>query len=321
MMASYMISEVRQLVPWIESLNKVSPQVAKDSAEQLGSALSTRDPPRWRPTTVCENSGDLASQRCRSPISFLSAESSAPESSACGPENHQEPTGEVANSVVPPNRYTKHEQVTFEAEPALKGQEATESLIESPSNLQKDTRDAPDSTRSDNLQAEPQDTPDAHLDSEGEGEERSDLSDGCKASLKEATNSALKSASFVGIEQHDAQPLVQDEGKKGDEDDENQRIDKDEEDTEGGEGQTEQVEDEEGASSAHRVESSVDGKREAPKTPYMKSARTQNEERSQEDARKSRASNSARVAGDVNYAHDVPSAEELANLQGTASPS
>jgi hypothetical protein len=71
MKASYMISEVRQLVPWIESLHESSLKVAGESAEQLGSALSTPDPPRWRLTTPRGNSGDLASQCCRSPISFL----------------------------------------------------------------------------------------------------------------------------------------------------------------------------------------------------------------------------------------------------------
>jgi hypothetical protein len=166
-MASYMISEVRQLVPWIESLNEVSPQVAGESAEQLGSALSTRDPLVWRPTTVRENSGDLASQCCRSPISLLSVESPAPESSACGPENHQEPTEEVANLSVPFNHDTEHEQATFKAVPSPRGQEAIESLLKSPSHLQKDTQDDLNKTRPDNLQAEPQATPDAHLDGEG----------------------------------------------------------------------------------------------------------------------------------------------------------
>jgi hypothetical protein len=74
---------------------------------------------------------------------------------------------------VPLNHHTEHEQATFEAESALKGREATESLLEIPSSLQKDTQDASDSTRSDYLQAEPHDTSDAHLDGEGGGEERS----------------------------------------------------------------------------------------------------------------------------------------------------
>ena len=155
---------------------------------------------------------------------------------------------------MPLNCHTEHEQATFEAESALKGREATESLLESPSNLQTDTQDALDSTRSDNLQAEPHDTPDAHLDGEGEGEERSNQTDRCEASLKEATNSALKSASFVGIERHDAQPLVQNRANKGNEDDENERTDKDEEGGEGGEEQTEQVEEEEGADADRFVE-------------------------------------------------------------------
>jgi hypothetical protein len=321
MMASHMISEVRQLVPWIESLNEVSPQVATESAEQLGPALSTRDPPGWRPTTLRGNSSDLASPRCRSPINPLSAESPAPESSVCGPETCHKQTEEGANSSVPLNRHTELEQATFEAESAPKGREATESLLENPSNPQKDTQDAPNSSRSDNLQAELQDTPDVHLDGEGEGEECSDRTDRCEASPKDATNSALKSASFIGIEHHDAQLFVQDEGKKGNEDDENERIDKGEEGGEGGEEQTEQVEEEVGASSAHLVEGSDDGEREALETLYVEPEPTQNEERLQEDAQGYRASDVARLASGVNNAHGVTPTEELVNVQGTASPS
>jgi hypothetical protein len=176
-----------------------------------------------------------------------------PESSLCGPENQQGRTEEIAISSVPLVCYTEHEQITFEAEPALKGQEPTGSLLERPSNLQEDTQDGPDSTKVDNLQAEPQATTDAHLDGEGEGKECRDQTDRCEASLEEAINSTMKSAAFVGTEQRDAQPLVQDAGKKSDGDVENERIDRDDEDREGGEQQIEQVEEEEGASSAHGV--------------------------------------------------------------------
>jgi hypothetical protein len=115
----------------------------------------------------------------------------------------------------------------------------------------------------------------------------------------------VKSAPFVGIVQHDAQPLVQDEGKKGDEDDENERIGGDDEDGEVGEQQTEQVEEEEGASSAHCVEGSDDVEREAPETPHMEPEPLPNEERLQEDAQGYRASDSTRLAGGVNNAPDV----------------
>jgi hypothetical protein len=185
----------------------------------------------------------------------------------------------------------------------------------------KDTQDDPDSARPDNLQAETQATPDAHLNGEGGGKERRDQIDRCEASLKEAEDSALKSASFVGIEQHDAQPLVQDEGKKRDEGNENERIDRDDEDGEGGEQQTEQIQEEEGASSAHGVEGSDDGEREAPETPYIEPEPISNEERLQEDARGYRAFDSTRIAGGVNNAHDAPSTDELVDVQGTASPS
>jgi hypothetical protein len=320
-MARYMVSEVRQLVPWIESLNEFALQVAEKSAEQLGSALSTRDPPGWRPTTARESSGDLASQRCRSPINLWSVESLAPESSLCRSKNQQERTEEITISSVPLDCYTEHEQITFEAEPALNGQEPTESLLERPLNLREDTQDGPDSTRVDNLQAEPQATPNAHLDGEGEGKECRDQTDRREASLEEATNSTMKSAAFVATEQRDAQPLVQDAGKKGDGDVENERIDRDDEDGDGGEQQVEQVEEEEGASRAHGVYGSDDGERECPKTPPMEREPTSNEERLREDARGYRASDNTRLADGFNNAHDVPSTEEVANLQGTASPS
>jgi hypothetical protein len=219
---------------------------------------------------------------------------------------------------VPLNCHTEHEQATSEAESAPKGREATENLLESRSNPQKDIQDALNSSRSDNLQAELQDTPDAHLDGEGEGEQRSDRTDRCGASPKDATNSALKSTPFVGIEHHDAQPFVQDEGKKGNEDVENGRLDKDEE---GGKEQTEQVEGEEGASSAHRAEGSNDEEQEALGTPYAEPEQTRNEERLQEGAQTYRASDVARLASGVNNAHDALPTEELVNVQGTASPS
>jgi hypothetical protein len=88
----------------------------------------------------------------------------------------------------------------LEAERAPRGQESTESLVESSSNLQQDTQNPPDSTRSDDHQAD-QDTPGAHPDDEGEGEERSDQTDRCEASLKKAANSALEPAAFVEDEQ------------------------------------------------------------------------------------------------------------------------
>jgi hypothetical protein len=159
-----------------------------------------------------------------------------------------------------------------------------------------------------------QKAPDAHLDGEGGGEERSSQTNRCEASLREATTSTTKSASFVEIEQHEAQLPVQDKGKKGNEDDESERGDTDEEDEEGGEEQKEQVEEEEGAMSTHRVEGSDDGKREASETPYIELEPIQKEERLLEDARGYRASDSARLAGGVNNAHNVLPTEDEAPI-------
>jgi hypothetical protein len=214
---------------------------------------------------------------------------------------------------------TEHEQAALIEKPALERQRATESLIESSPNPQQDTPDTPDSTRSGDPQAEPRGTPSTH--SGEKGEERSDQTKCYKKSLKEATNGALEPASLVEDQQHAAQLRVQDIGEKGNEVDEDERVDGDEGDGEDEEEQTEQVEEKEGTSSTHRVGGNEDREPKTPETPYMKPTPTQNEERLQEDARGSRASNSARVAGDGNNAHDVPSAEELANVQGTASPS
>jgi hypothetical protein len=72
---------------------------------------------------------------------------------------------------VPPGHDTEHQRATFERGPAPSAREAIESLLESSLNLQRDTQDAPDSTTSDSLQTVPQESPDAHPDSEGEGEE------------------------------------------------------------------------------------------------------------------------------------------------------
>jgi hypothetical protein len=71
--------------------------------------------------------------------------------------------------------------------------------LKAPRVCKKDTQDAPGSTRSDDLQAELHDTLDTHQDGGDKGEERSDLSDRCEASLKEATSSALKSASLLEL--------------------------------------------------------------------------------------------------------------------------
>jgi hypothetical protein len=102
---------------------------------------------------------------------------------------------------VPSNHDIEHEQATLEAERAPRGQESTESLLESSSNLRQDTQNPPDSTRSNDPQAD-QDTLGAHPDDEGEGEEHSDQTDRCEASLKKAANSALEPAAFVEDEQY-----------------------------------------------------------------------------------------------------------------------
>jgi hypothetical protein len=126
MMARYMRSEVRQLVSWIESLDVIPSQVAEVSADQLGSALSKGDPPRGVPTSVHKNVGDLASRLCVSPVSFLSTGSSAPESSVCVPENHQERTEEVSNPSKPLDHGIEHEKIALAIEPTFDWQEASE---------------------------------------------------------------------------------------------------------------------------------------------------------------------------------------------------
>jgi hypothetical protein len=215
-------------------------QVVQEPVDKVGSALSTRDPPRWRPTLAHNNESDFYSQGGRSPISLLSPDSPAQESSVCASETHQGRTVESASLGRPSYHDTEHEQAALTAKPALEGQGATESLFESSSNLQQDTQDPLDSARSDDPQAEPRDIPDTHPGDEGE--ERSDQTNCCEESLKKATNSALEPASFVEDEQHVAQPRVQNVREKGIEDDEDERVDGDEGDGEDEEEKTEHVE-------------------------------------------------------------------------------
>jgi hypothetical protein len=248
-----MKSATQRLLSWVNSLDVDSPLVARESAGQVGSAPSSRDPPRWRPILAREDTSDPFQQGDRSPISLLSMESPAPESSTCDPECRQERTEEFADSSVPSNHDPEHEQATFAAVPPPKGQEATESQHESSLNLQQDAQDPPDSTRSDDSQAEPRDPPEAH--SGGEGEEHSHQRDRHEESPGEATDSALEPAAYVGDGQHVAQPR----GEKDNGNDEDERIDGDEEDAEE---QAEQVEEEESASSGRCVRRNNDGKPE-----------------------------------------------------------
>jgi hypothetical protein len=88
------------------------------------------------------------------------------------------------------NNDTEHEEATFEVERSLRGQEATESVYESSSNLQHDTHCPTDSNRYDDLQVKPRDTPDIHP-GDG-GEESCDQTTYCEEDLEKAKNGALK---------------------------------------------------------------------------------------------------------------------------------
>jgi hypothetical protein len=248
-----------------------------------------------------EDTGNLFPQGNKSPISPLSVDCPAPESSIYDPERHRERAEELANSSVPSNHDNEHEKATFGAEHALEGQEAARTLLGTSSNLQHDTKFSPDSTRYDDPQVIVWDTPDVHA-GDG-GEERSGQTDCYEESLEEDTNSALGPASLGEDKQHVVQPRVEDLSDKGDEDDEVERIYGDEEDEEE---QTEQGEEEEIASSARSVGGDNDGESEASETPYMEPKLTQDEERLQGDTRGFRAPSSVRLAGGVNVPQRSP---------------
>jgi hypothetical protein len=124
---------VRRLPSWTRDLDASVSQVVQEPVDEVGSALSTRDPPRWRPTLAHSNENDLYSQGGRSPISLLLPDSPAQESSVCASETHHGRTVESASLSRPSYHDTEHEQAALTAEPALEGQGATESLIESSS--------------------------------------------------------------------------------------------------------------------------------------------------------------------------------------------
>jgi hypothetical protein len=214
---------------------------------------------------------------------------------------------------VPSDHDTEHEQAVFEVVPMPKGQGATESLHESSSNLQQDTRHRPDSTRAEDPQVEPRETPDV-LPGHG-GEECSDQTDCFGESLGQAPNSAPKLALSVEGKQHVAQPRIEDLSDKGDEGAGDESLDGDEEDEEE---QTEQVEEEEIASSAGDVGVNDNEKPEASETFYTEPKLTQDEEELQEDTGRTRASSSVRLAGGVSKPHDVLRAEESVSVQSTA---
>jgi hypothetical protein len=181
-------SATQRLLSWVDSLDVDSQTVAQQSAGQVGSALSIRDTPRWRPTLAREDTGDAFPQGDRSSISLLSMDFPAPGSSIRDLEPYQERTRELADSGVPSNHDTEHKQAAFEVVPLPKGQGATESLHESSSNLQQDTRHRPDSTRAEDPQVEPRETPDV-LPGHGGGE-CSDQTDCFGESLGQAPDSA-----------------------------------------------------------------------------------------------------------------------------------
>jgi hypothetical protein len=56
-------SATQRLLSWVDSLDVDSQTVAQQSAGQVGSALSIRDTPRWRPTLAREDTGDAFPQR------------------------------------------------------------------------------------------------------------------------------------------------------------------------------------------------------------------------------------------------------------------
>jgi hypothetical protein len=98
---------------WTESLDVSLPHVTKGSADQVGSALSTGDPPGWRSALVDGDPGSILRNGGRSPISLLSANSPARESSVCRTDRQYDLTEEVAKSSGSLYRGTDLEQAPY----------------------------------------------------------------------------------------------------------------------------------------------------------------------------------------------------------------
>jgi hypothetical protein len=217
LLADRIKSEARKLLSWAEGLDVSIPHVVKDPSDQVSSALSTGDPQGWRPVLSDADSVSRLSQGGRSPISLLSADSPAQESSACRTDGQCESREEIADSCESLHSGAELEQAAHVADTAPKGRAASEVILESPSKMQQDTRNSPHSITTNDPQHEPHDSP--HLNSRKEAGEHMDPENYHEDILRGVTNNDLE----PGLSAGDGQEIVQphnhdlDEGDERDE--------------------------------------------------------------------------------------------------------
>jgi hypothetical protein len=220
LLADHIKSEARKLLSWAESLDVSIPHVVKDPVDQVSSALSTGDPPGWRPVLTDADSVSRLSQGGRSPISLLSADSPAQESSACRTDGQRELIEGIVDSSELLHSGAELEQASHIADSAHKGRAASEAALESPSKMQQDARNSPDNITTNDPQHEPHDSPDAN--SGKEAGEHMDPAEYHEDILRGVTNNAPEPGPSAGEGQEVAQPHNHDlgEGDEGDEGDE-----------------------------------------------------------------------------------------------------
>ena len=220
LLAGHIKSEARKLFSWTESLDVSIPHVVKSPSDQVSSALSTGDPPGWRPVLADPDSVSRLSQGGRSPISLLSADSPAQESSACRTDSQREVIEGIVVSSELLHSGAEFEQAAHKADSAHKGRAASEAALESPSKMQQDARNSPDNITTNDPQHEPRDSPDAN--SGKEAGEHMDPAEHHDDVLRGVTNKAPEPGPSAGEGQEVAQPHNHDlgEGGEGDEGDE-----------------------------------------------------------------------------------------------------
>jgi hypothetical protein len=299
-LADHIKLEARKLSFWAESLSLSVPQFVQDSADQLGSALSTGDPPGWRPALVDGDPGSVPPKGGRSPISLLSANSSARKSSTCRTDGQYELTEEVANSSGSLHSGTDLGKAPYVGDSAPRERAALEAVLKTSSRMQRDTRDSPANVAANRQQDEPHDSPGANLCKESE--EGMSPAHRYRESPRESTNNKLGSRVSTEDEKIVVHPCFQEaaeedeeaEESEGDEGDEG-----DEEDEEDEEVQMERTEDE-GENNALYPAGADDGGTKGIGIHVAKQ----------------RSYSGARSDGGISDIHDYPASEELVHMQG-----
>jgi hypothetical protein len=308
LLADHIKSEARTLLSWAESLDVSIPHVVKDPANQVSSALSAGDPPGWRPVLADADLVRSLSQGGRSPISPLSADSPAQESSACRTDSQREVIEGIVDSSELLHSGAELEQASHVADSAHKGRAASEAALESPSKMQQDARNSPDNITTNDPQHEPRDSPDAN--SGKEAGEHMDPAEHHDDILRGVTNKAPEPGPSAGEGQEVAQPHNHDlgEGDEGDEGDEKSEEEHAE--------QMEQTEGD-GENGARYSAGANDGGAEGFGIRVMKQNPNQDEkELQQHDLEENRLSSSATSDGGINDTPGGLAPEDLDSTQG-----